>query len=150
MARGQAECRNIPLSSGSTSKNSLPRSTLSVRVRVTLRLTVSQSVSQSVSQYILVSSPLCGRLNKYCFPFKSLGLEFVVLSLWGALSDERPGLSLLLSPPLDTGEYLSGTKAVLLHTSHLHIFLTSFRGMHVLWNAINRTNTTILPTRGCC
>jgi dolichyl-phosphate-mannose--protein O-mannosyl transferase len=48
--------------------------------------------SQSVSQYVLVSSLLCGCLTKYCFLFKSLGLEFV-LSLWGALSDERPGLS---------------------------------------------------------
>jgi hypothetical protein len=48
--------------------------------------------SQSVSQYVLVSSPLCGRLTRYCFLFKSLGKEFVVLSLWGALSDERPGL----------------------------------------------------------
>jgi hypothetical protein len=56
-----------------------------VRVRVTLRLTVSQ--------YGLVSSPLCGRLTRYCFLFKSLGLEFVVLSLCGSLSDERPGLS---------------------------------------------------------
>jgi hypothetical protein len=49
--------------------------------------------SQSVSQSVLVSSPLCGRLTRYCFIFKSLGLQFVVLSLWGALSDERPGLS---------------------------------------------------------
>jgi hypothetical protein len=56
-----------------------------VRVRVTLRLTVSQ--------YVLVSNQLCGRLTRYCFLFKSLGLGFVVLSLWGALSDERPGLS---------------------------------------------------------
>jgi hypothetical protein len=32
-------------------------------------------------------------LTRYCFLFKSLGLEFVVLSLLGALSDERPGLS---------------------------------------------------------
>jgi hypothetical protein len=56
-----------------------------VRARVTLRLTVSQ--------YVLVSSPLWGRLTRYCFLFKSFGLEFVVLSLWGALSDERPGLS---------------------------------------------------------
>jgi hypothetical protein len=48
--------------------------------------------SQSVSQYVLVSSPLCGRLTRYCFLFKSSGLEFVVLSLWGVLSDERPGL----------------------------------------------------------
>jgi hypothetical protein len=52
----------------------------------------SQSVSQSISQYALVSSPLRGRLTSYCFLFKSLGLEFVVLSLWGTLSDERPGL----------------------------------------------------------
>jgi hypothetical protein len=48
---------------------------------------------------------VCGRLTRYCFLFKSLGLEFVVLSLWGALSDERPGLSfvtqyVLVSSPL--------------------------------------------------
>jgi hypothetical protein len=55
------------------------------RVRVTLRLTVSQ--------YVLVSSPLCEHLTRYCFLFKSLGLEFVVLSLWSSLSDERQGLS---------------------------------------------------------
>jgi hypothetical protein len=48
---------------------------------------------QSVSQYVLMSSPLCGRLTRYCFLLKSLGLEFVGLSLWGALSVERPGLS---------------------------------------------------------
>jgi hypothetical protein len=53
----------------------------SVRVRVTLRLIVSQ--------YVLVSSPLCGRLTRYCFLFKSMGLKCVVLSLWGALSDQR-------------------------------------------------------------
>jgi hypothetical protein len=40
-----------------------------------------------------MSRLLCGRLTRYWFPFKSLGLEFVVLSLCGALSDERPGLS---------------------------------------------------------
>jgi hypothetical protein len=45
---------------------------------------------QSVSQNVLVSSPFCGRLTRYCFLFKSFGLEFVVLCLWGALSDERP------------------------------------------------------------
>jgi hypothetical protein len=50
-------------------------------------------ISQSQSQYVLVSIPLCGRLTRYCFLFKCLGLEFVVLSLCGALSDERPGLS---------------------------------------------------------
>jgi hypothetical protein len=36
------------------------------RIRVTLRLTVSQ--------YVLVSSPLCGRLTRHCFLFKMLGL----------------------------------------------------------------------------
>jgi hypothetical protein len=58
---------------------------MSVRVRVSLRLTVSQ--------YVLELSPLCGRLTRYCFIFKSLGLQFVVLSLSGGLSDESPGLS---------------------------------------------------------
>jgi hypothetical protein len=58
---------------------------------VTLRLTVSQSVSQSV----LASSPLCGSLAKYGFLFNCLGLKFLVFSKWGALSDERPGLSIV-------------------------------------------------------
>jgi hypothetical protein len=62
--------------------------TIGNRVRVTLWLTASQS-----SQYVSVSSPLCGRLTRYCFLFKGLGLEFV-LCLWGALSDKRPGLAL--------------------------------------------------------
>jgi hypothetical protein len=48
---------------------------------------------QSVSQYALASSPFCGRLIRYYFLFKCLGLEFVVLLLWGALFEERPGLS---------------------------------------------------------
>jgi hypothetical protein len=33
------------------------------------------------SQSVLVSSPLCGRLTRYCFLFKGLGLKFVVLSV---------------------------------------------------------------------
>jgi hypothetical protein len=53
----------------------------------------SQSHFAADSQYILVSSTLCGRSTRYCFLFKCLGLKCVVLSLWGALSDERPGLS---------------------------------------------------------
>jgi hypothetical protein len=53
----------------------------------------SQSHFTADSQSVLVSSPLCGRLTRYCFLFKSLGLEFVVLPLWGALSDERPSLT---------------------------------------------------------
>jgi hypothetical protein len=54
------------------------------QVQVTLRLTVSQSVSQ----YVLVSSPILGSWPNiyYC-------LAFMVLFLWGALSDERTGLS---------------------------------------------------------
>jgi hypothetical protein len=71
----------------------------SIRVKVTLRLTVSQ--------YVLVSSLLCGRLTSYCFLFKSLGLEFVILSLWGALSDERPGLSFVQRTPLNIPKILS-------------------------------------------
>jgi hypothetical protein len=43
--------------------------------------------------YFLVSSPFCGHLTRYCFLFKNLGLKFVVLFLWGALSGERPCLS---------------------------------------------------------
>jgi hypothetical protein len=49
-----------------------------------LRLTVSQSASQ----YVLVSSPLWNLLPDIIFC-----LKVAVLSLWGALSDERLGLS---------------------------------------------------------
>jgi hypothetical protein len=65
-----------------------------LRIELTLSCSVlsmltyqSQSLRLTVSQNVLVSSPLCGRLTRHCFLFKSLGLEFVVLSLWGALSD---------------------------------------------------------------
>jgi hypothetical protein len=57
-----------------------------VRVRVTLRLTVSHSVCLGVE-------PTLWTFDQILLLFKCLGLEFVVLSLWGALSDERPGLS---------------------------------------------------------
>jgi hypothetical protein len=53
---------------------------------------VSVILRMLVGQYVSVSSPLYGRLTRYSFLFKSLRLEFVVLSLWGALSDERPGM----------------------------------------------------------
>jgi hypothetical protein len=61
----------------------------SPRVRVSLRLTVSQSVCLGVEPTLRTFD----HLTRYCFLFKSLGLEFVILSLWGALSDEKPGLS---------------------------------------------------------
>jgi hypothetical protein len=56
-----------------------------VRVRVILRLTVSQSVCLGVE-------PTSWTFDQILLPFQEFGLEFVVLSLWGALSDERPGL----------------------------------------------------------
>jgi hypothetical protein len=52
-----------------------------VRVRVTLRLTVSQSVCLGVE-------PRLGLMSSYL-----IQLKITVLSIWGALSDERSGLS---------------------------------------------------------
>jgi hypothetical protein len=52
-----------------------------VRVRVTLRLTVSQSVCLGVE-------PRLGLMTRYLF-----SLKVTALSIWGALSDERSGLS---------------------------------------------------------
>jgi hypothetical protein len=57
---------------------------LTVKVKVTLRLTASQSVSQSV----MVWSHIWGS-----WPGISYCLTVTVLSLWGALSDERTGPS---------------------------------------------------------
>jgi hypothetical protein len=51
------------------------------RVRVTLRLTVSQSVCLGVE-------PRLGLMTRYSF-----WLKVTVLSIWGALSDDRSGLS---------------------------------------------------------
>jgi hypothetical protein len=72
------------------SRLNLPSSSCAVtkccyKVGVTLWLTVSHSVC-------LGAEPTLWTFDQM-FLFKSLGLEFVVLSVWGALSDERPGLS---------------------------------------------------------
>jgi hypothetical protein len=52
-----------------------------VKVKVTLRLTVSQSVSLGVEPHL-------GLMTRYLILF-----TVTVLFLWGALSDERTGLS---------------------------------------------------------
>jgi hypothetical protein len=54
-----------------------------LKVKVTLRLTVSQSVSLGVEPHL-------GLMTRYFLLFDSYGLVFF---LWGALSDERTGLS---------------------------------------------------------
>jgi hypothetical protein len=54
-----------------------------VKDKVTMRLAVSQSVS-------LGDEPHLGLMTRYLLPFYSYGL-----ALWGALSDERTGLSFL-------------------------------------------------------
>jgi hypothetical protein len=70
-----------------------------VKVKVTLRLTVSQSVCLGVE-------PNLGLLTRdFSFSFFSI----TVLSLWGALSDERSGLyfvSLLSMESIAVGQYL--------------------------------------------
>jgi hypothetical protein len=55
-----------------------------VEVEVILRLTVSQ--------YVLVLCTLVGLANRYYFLPVCCCLQFAVLYLWGALSDERTGL----------------------------------------------------------
>jgi hypothetical protein len=99
--------------------------------RVTLRLRVSQLVSQPVSQYVLVSSWLCGRLTRYCLLFKSLGLEFVGLSLWSALSDERPGLSFVSHSLVK--ESLYGWESVIQERSNKHHEKMEIHSNTTLW-----------------
>jgi hypothetical protein len=52
--------------------------------------TDGQPVSQSVSQYVLVSCPFWCRWPDVCYC-----LTITVVPLWGALSDERSGLSIV-------------------------------------------------------
>jgi hypothetical protein len=65
---------------------------LLVQVQVTLRLTVGQSISQSVC---LGVEPRLGLMTRFFFPY----MKVTVLSIWGALSDERSGLSFLSHSP---------------------------------------------------
>jgi hypothetical protein len=51
-----------------------------------------RNVNQLQLQCLSVK-PTLWTFDQICFGFKSLGLEFVVLSLWDAFSDERPDLS---------------------------------------------------------
>jgi hypothetical protein len=65
-----------------------------LQVEIYIGTVASQSRFTADSQSVCLGvGSLCGRFTKYCFLFKSSGLEFVVLSLWVALSGERPGLS---------------------------------------------------------
>jgi hypothetical protein len=56
------------------------------KVKVTLQLTVSQSLCQGIE-------PILGLVTRYYFLSEGCFLKFAVLSLWGALSDKRSGLS---------------------------------------------------------
>jgi hypothetical protein len=47
---------------------------------------------RSVSQYVLVSRTLVGLATRYYFLSECCCLQFAVLFLWGALSDEMMGL----------------------------------------------------------
>jgi hypothetical protein len=81
--RGRIACLNLGFFDSLLLKHVmlLKRDTQIVRVRVTLRLTVSQSVCLDVV-------PRLGLMARYL-----IRLKVTVLSIWGALSDERSGLS---------------------------------------------------------
>jgi hypothetical protein len=80
------------------------------KVKVTLQLTVSQSLCQSID-------PILGLVTRYYFRSEGCFLKCAVLSLWGALSDERLGLSFV---------FLSLVIYHYLHqTFTLHVFYSS-------------------------
>jgi hypothetical protein len=60
-----------------------------VEVDVTLQLTVSQSICQDIE-------PTLGFVTRYYFLSEDCCLKAAVLSLWGALSDERSVLSFVI------------------------------------------------------
>jgi hypothetical protein len=67
--------------------------TLQLTVEVTLQLAVGRSVGQSVCQGI---EPTLGLVTRYYFLSEGCFLKVAVLSSWGALSDERSGMSLVI------------------------------------------------------
>jgi hypothetical protein len=60
-----------------------------VKDKVTVQLTVSQSLCQGIELIL-------GLVTRYYFLSEVYFLKFAFLSLWGALSDERSGLSFVL------------------------------------------------------
>jgi hypothetical protein len=69
---------------------------------------------RSVSQYVFVSRPLWN-----LWPDITFCLKFAVLSLWGALSDERSGLSLVSH----CRQYVTHCQNVILFTFYMsHVF----------------------------
>jgi hypothetical protein len=59
---------------------------MNVIVKVTLQLMVSQSACQGIKLIL-------GLMTRYYFLSEGCFLKFAILSSWGALSDERLGLS---------------------------------------------------------
>jgi hypothetical protein len=114
----------------------MPQSSLMpkpVRIRVTLLL----KVSQSVSRYVLVSSPLCGRLT-----FSRVWVWNFLFCLCGApFSDDRPGLS-FVSHSLVICLYVHLQFAFCLsHIYHIHIYYIHYT-MHIIY-----TRPFLIPAR---
>jgi hypothetical protein len=89
---------------------SSPRGSRGVEVEVTLQLTVIQSLCQG-------NEPILGLVTRYYFLSEGCSLKFALLSLWGALSDERSGLSFVF-PSVVIYHYLH-------QTFTLHVFYSS-------------------------
>jgi hypothetical protein len=97
----------------------------SFRVRVTLQLTVSQSVCLGVE-------PRLGLMTRYLF-----WLKIIVLSIWGSLSDERSGLSFVVS--------LSGNS---LAFYRIRRFINVFsRARHWTLSWVGRIEPTVIVVR---
>jgi hypothetical protein len=103
----------------------------------------SQSVSQSVC---LGVEPTLWTSTRYCFLFKCLGLKFVVLSLWGALSDERPGLSCVShSLVICLCVHLLFTFLSFAHLLYIYIYYT----IHIIYTRpllVPARNSRLCPT----
>jgi hypothetical protein len=91
-----------------------------VRIKVILRPTVSRSVGQS----ILVSSPVWGLRPDFCYC-----QTFAVLLMWGALFDERTGLSFVIA----AGPRQRSQSRIRVPWTHDHILLPQ------VWDSPNLT-----------
>jgi hypothetical protein len=91
--------------------------------------------SQSVNQSICLGVELnLWTFDQILLPFQELCLKFVVLSLWGTLSDERPGLFFVShSLVICLCVHLTFTFLSFTHLQYIYIYIYILHNIYTLY-----------------